>query len=62
MTWLPFISFLQVSADMAVSLDVPDGHGHNYVSGIPVAWAEILEPDGWTDEKTEELIPLLSRS
>ena len=62
MTWLPFISFLQVSADMAVSLDVPDGHGHNYVSGIPVAWAEVLEPDGWTDEKTEELIPLLSRS
>ncbi|HIW92256.1 MAG TPA: alpha/beta-hydrolase family protein [Candidatus Corynebacterium avicola] len=61
MTWLPFISFLQLSADMAVSLDVPDGYGHNYVSGIPVAWAEILEPDGWTDEKTEELIPLLSR-
>ncbi|MGO1948851.1 MAG: alpha/beta hydrolase [Mycobacteriaceae bacterium] len=61
-TWIPFISFLQVSADMAVSLDVPDGHGHNYVSDIPRAWAEILEPDGWTDEKTEEIIPLLSRS
>lgn len=61
MTWLPFISFLQVSADMAVSLDVPDGHGHNYVADIPVAWSKIMEPDGWSDEKTEKLIPLLSR-
>ncbi|WP_417289013.1 alpha/beta hydrolase [Corynebacterium variabile] len=64
--WIPLITFLQVSADMAVSTDVPDGHGHTYISEIPRAWAKILEPAGWTgdegEEKLEQIIPLLSRS
>ncbi|GEC85180.1 alpha/beta hydrolase [Corynebacterium variabile] len=64
--WIPLITFLQVSADMAVSTDVPDGHGHTYISEIPRAWAKILEPVGWTgdegEEKLEQIIPLLSRS
>ncbi|MCK8614224.1 alpha/beta hydrolase [Gordonia sp. C13] len=61
MSWIPFVTFLQVSADMAVSTGVPDGHGHFYLAAIPAAWAEILQPPGWTPEKTEELIPLLNR-
>lgn len=61
MHWIPFVTFLQVSADMAVSTGVPDGHGHFYLAAIPAAWAEILQPPGWTPEKTEKLIPLLSR-
>ncbi|PRC54172.1 hypothetical protein C6A85_50100, partial [Mycobacterium sp. ITM-2017-0098] len=28
MEWIPVVTFLQVSADMAVAVDVPDGHGH----------------------------------
>lgn len=60
--WIPIVTFLQVSADMAVSLDVPDGHGHNYLSAIPVAWQAILEPPGWTDADTERLQPLLTRT
>ena len=28
MKWIPVVTFLQVSADMAVAVDVPDGHGH----------------------------------
>jgi uncharacterized membrane protein len=59
--WIPIITFLQVSADMAVSVDVPDGHGHNYLAAIPYAWADILRPEGWTDARTEALVPLLSR-
>ena len=31
MNWIPVVTFLQVSADMAVAVDVPDGHGHRYV-------------------------------
>ena len=31
MRWIPVVTFLQVSADMAVAIDVPDGHGHVYV-------------------------------
>lgn len=61
MTWMPFVTFLQVSADMAVSVNVPDGHGHNYLSAIPYSWADILQPPGWTQDKTERLLPLLHR-
>ncbi|MGV9712008.1 alpha/beta hydrolase [Gordonia sp. NPDC003424] len=59
--WIPFVTFLQVSADMAVSTSVPDGHGHDYLSAIPYAWAQILEPPGWTEEKTKALLPRLTR-
>jgi uncharacterized membrane protein len=60
MQWIPIVTFLQVSADMAVAVDVPDGHGHVYVKDVANAWAKILEPPGWTPEKTEKLRPLLS--
>lgn len=61
MTWIPFVTFLQVSADMAVSVNVPDGHGHHYLSAIPYAWARILNPPGWTDDKTRALLGHLRR-
>ncbi|WP_414122106.1 alpha/beta hydrolase [Corynebacterium nuruki] len=64
--WIPLISFLQVSADMAVSTGVPDGHGHTYIADIPRAWVKILQPEGWTGDegqkKLDEIIPRLSRS
>lgn len=59
--WIPFVTFLQVAADMAVAVDVPDGHGHNYLREIPQAWASILTPEGWTPEKTTALLPRLKR-
>ncbi len=61
MQWIPIVTFLQVSADMAVAIDVPDGHGHVYVKDVANAWAAILQPPGWTPEKTEKLRPLLLR-
>ncbi|KUH69894.1 hypothetical protein AU184_13815 [Mycolicibacterium novocastrense] len=60
MQWIPVVTFLQVSADMAVAVDVPDGHGHVYVKDAANAWAAILQPPGWTPEKTQRLRPLLS--
>ncbi|MDT5116465.1 MAG: hypothetical protein QOE30_2204 [Mycobacterium sp.] len=57
--WIPVVTFLQVSADMAVAVDVPDGHGHRYVADVANAWAAVLSPPGWTPEKTERLRPLL---
>jgi uncharacterized membrane protein len=60
MQWIPIVTFLQVSADMAVAVDVPDGHGHVYVKDVANAWAAILEPPGWTPAKTEKLRPMLS--
>jgi uncharacterized membrane protein len=59
MEWIPVVTFLQVSADMAVAVDVPDGHGHVYVRDVANAWAAILQPPGWTPEKTERLRSLL---
>ncbi|GAB3129133.1 alpha/beta-hydrolase family protein [Tsukamurella serpentis] len=58
--WIPIVTFLQVSADMAVAAQVPDGHGHNYVQAVADAWAAILEPPGWTPDKTTRLRPLLN--
>ena len=57
--WIPIVTFLQVSADMAVAINVPDGHGHVYVKDVANAWAAILSPPGWSAEKTEKLRPLL---
>jgi len=57
--WIPVVTFLQVSADMAVATGVPDGHGHRYEKNIANAWAAILQPPGWTPEKTEQLRGLL---
>ena len=57
--WIPVVTFLQVSADMAVAVDVPDGHGHHYMRAIPYAWADILKPPGWTEAKTRQLLPHL---
>jgi uncharacterized membrane protein len=59
MEWIPVVTFLQVSADMAVAVDVPNGHGHVYVRDVADAWAAVLQPPGWTPEKTEKLRPLL---
>ncbi|OBF19985.1 alpha/beta-hydrolase family protein [Mycobacterium sp. ACS4331] len=59
MDWIPVVTFLQVSADMAVAVDVPDGHGHRYVRDVVNGWAQVLEPPGWTAEKTERLRPLM---
>ncbi|MHC9292162.1 alpha/beta hydrolase [Mycobacterium sp. LTG2003] len=60
MEWIPVVTFLQVSADMAVAVDVPDGHGHVFVKDVANAWAAIMQPPGWTAEKTGKLRPLLT--
>jgi uncharacterized membrane protein len=60
--WIPVVTFLQVSADMAVATGVPAGHGHVYVADVANGWAAVLEPPGWTPEKTARLRPLLHAS
>jgi uncharacterized membrane protein len=60
--WIPVVTFLQVSADMAVAVDVPQGHGHVYVADVANGWAAVLQPPGWTPEKTAKLRPLLHAS
>ncbi|ETW25592.1 alpha/beta hydrolase [Mycobacterium gastri] len=57
--WIPVVTFLQVTADMAVAVEVPPGHGHHYVADAADAWAAILSPPGWTQQTTERLRPVL---
>lgn len=61
MSWIPVVTFLQVSADMAVAVDVPDGHGHRYVKDVVDAWAAVMQPPGWTPEKTERLRSMVTQ-
>jgi uncharacterized membrane protein len=55
MFWIPLVTFFQVSADLAVANNVPDGHGHKFGLVSVDAWAEVLPPEGWTPDDTESL-------
>ncbi|GAA1812979.1 alpha/beta-hydrolase family protein [Luedemannella flava] len=60
MRWFPFVTFWQVTADMAFSTGVPDGHGHNYGAEGVAAWAAVVPPSGWTAAQTEKLTSVIS--
>lgn len=55
MSWLPLVTFWQVTLDMIFSADVPAGHGHSYGPEAAGMWARILQPDGWSDADTERV-------
>ena len=61
MVWIPFVTFFQVAADMAFSMDVPAGHGHRYGSNVVEGWVQISAPDGWTDDDTAALRELIDQ-
>lgn len=42
MSWIPFVTFWQVTADMAVATDVPSGYGHQYHEELVPTWAAVL--------------------
>jgi uncharacterized membrane protein len=61
MRWLPFVTFWQVTADMAFSTGVPGGHGHSYGTAPVAAWAAIAPPPGWTAARTADLTQVIAR-
>ncbi|GAB3324768.1 alpha/beta-hydrolase family protein [Geodermatophilus aquaeductus] len=60
-TWLPLVTFWQVTLDMPFSLDVPEGHGHRYTRESVDAWALLLRPADWTPEQADRLRDLIRR-
>jgi uncharacterized membrane protein len=60
MTWIPFVTFWQVTLDLPSGVAVPSGHGHSYEGDHVNGWVTVLQPDGWTDEKTEQLRELVA--
>jgi uncharacterized membrane protein len=41
-TWIPFVTFWQLTTDMAVGHDPPDGFGHRYGPELVPAWGSVL--------------------
>jgi uncharacterized membrane protein len=41
-TWIPFVTFWQLTTDMAVGHDPPDGYGHRYGPELVPAWGSVL--------------------
>ena len=57
--WVPFVTFWQVSADLALGFSTEPGHGHNYTGEHVDGWAAVLQPDGWTAAKADRLRELV---
>ncbi|MGI5122505.1 alpha/beta hydrolase [Marinactinospora thermotolerans] len=57
--WRPIITWWQITADMAVSTRVPEGHGHAYGTEQLDSWLALTDPPHWTDHDTERLRDLL---
>ncbi|AYY14755.1 hypothetical protein EF847_20710 [Actinobacteria bacterium YIM 96077] len=54
--WYPFVTFWQLTADMAVSGLMPEGHAHNYGGELVDAWLHVAPPDHrWSEERLDEL-------
>ena len=59
MRWFPVVTFLQVTADLALAYGAPPGHGHRFHPAAVAAWAAIDAPPGWTASDTGRLTALL---
>ena len=60
MTWIPFVTFWQVTMDMLEPVDTPPGHGHTYTLEFVDGWAEILRPPGWNPQQADALRTLIA--
>ncbi len=59
--WFPVVTMFQLALDMAISLQV-EGFGHYYIAADYIdAWAEVLEPEGWTPQRAAELKDIFLR-
>jgi uncharacterized membrane protein len=53
--YFPIITFLQVTFDQAIAASAPIGHGHYYIDTPVYAWASVYAPEGWTNQKSDDL-------
>jgi uncharacterized membrane protein len=55
-TWLPVVTFLQLTIDIMTAVFPPFGHGHNYrFDHYLDGWAALTDAPGWTPAGLEEL-------
>jgi uncharacterized membrane protein len=60
MPYMPVVTFLQIGVDLAVSTEVPLGHGHKFGPSQAEAWSLIAPPGGWSKGDTERLVAALT--
>lgn len=60
MTYIPLVTFWQVTMDNVFSTDMPDGSGHTYGSDYVNAFAAVTSPPGWTAADTARLRSLVA--
>lgn len=54
--WYPFVTFWQLTADMAVSGLMPEGHAHNYGGELVDAWLHVAPPVyDWPEDDLDDL-------
>ncbi|HLS44991.1 MAG TPA: alpha/beta-hydrolase family protein [Ornithinicoccus sp.] len=53
--WLPFVTFWQVSGDLALAMEPGPGYGHNFAGEHVDAWAQVLDLEDWTPERAERI-------
>jgi uncharacterized membrane protein len=53
--WFPLVTGIQGVFDLMAGFAAPPGHGHDYRLDYPAAWADVVAPDGWDDERTAAL-------
>ncbi|HEX6871426.1 MAG TPA: alpha/beta-hydrolase family protein [Micromonosporaceae bacterium] len=61
MRWYPFVTFFQVTADLALAERAPVEHGHRFHRAAVAAWAAIVPPAHWDPARTAALTQLLDR-
>jgi uncharacterized membrane protein len=55
-TWLPVVTFLQLTVDIMTAVAPPIGHGHTYRFDHYVdAWAALTDAPGWTEAGLQAL-------
>lgn len=55
LSWFPVVTMLQLALDSVFALDVPR-FGHYYIAPDYIdAWAALVEPDGWSEDRANEL-------
>jgi uncharacterized membrane protein len=59
--WFPLVTMFQLGLDSAISLKEP-GFGHFYIARDYIdAWAPVVDPDGWSPARSEELKAIFER-
>ena len=54
--WIPVVTFLQLTMDLFVAGEVPQGYGHSYHLEYSDALAAVAPPQGWTAADTARLV------